>query len=91
MRLLGKYPLASVIMAASISVAAGTAASAQMLPGMSCADFEPLTNGMWRPTHPITIRGPNGQASMDPGASFGTGASFMGVNLAAMLDANCPH
>lgn len=49
--------------------------------------FQREPNGMWTCVKGITITGPGGEVGLGPGASFSHGAQFMGVNLAALLDA----
>lgn len=52
---------------------------------LTCQDFLDHSNGMWSPTHPITLGG----ASIGPGVSFGSGASFSGVPLGRLLNEQC--
>ena len=48
--------------------------------------FQRQPNGVWACTKPIKIDGPNGPMIIGQGASFGPGASFMGLDLAKELD-----
>jgi hypothetical protein len=48
--------------------------------------FERQPNGMWACARSVKITGPAGEMSIGPGMSFSRGASFMGVNLAEILD-----
>jgi hypothetical protein len=57
-----------------------------------CANFRHNSDGSWSPLRPITIRSGDTMATLAPGVSFGTGASFAGVDLAAVLSRRCvPH
>ena len=49
--------------------------------------FQRQPNGAWACVKPTQISGPNGSVSIGPGASFGRGVQFMGINLAEELDA----
>lgn len=50
--------------------------------------FQRQPNGMWACLKPLQISSPNGgSVSIGPGMSFGHGVQFMGLNLAAELDA----
>ena len=65
----------------------------QVLPSpFRCADFTRNSDGSWSPLRPITIKTGETTATLAPGVSFGTGASFAGVDLAAALNRQCvPH
>ena len=62
----------------------------QVLPSpFRCANFTHNSDGTWSPLRPITIRTGDTKATLAPGVSFGTGARFGGVDLAAELNRRC--
>jgi hypothetical protein len=67
------------------SVTAGSA-SAQNRP-LTCADFVRNPDGSWSPVAPVLIKG----VTMGPGVAFRPGVSFGGVDLASILERQCPH
>jgi len=67
----------------------GTAADAQEL---DCADFHRNPDGSWSPSRQMTIPNLNGgRVSMGPGVTFKAGEKFVGVDLGAVLDRQCPR
>lgn len=56
-----------------------------------CQCFQRNPNGTWTCLQAVTISGPNGQIGIGPGMTFSRGVAFMGVDLAAWLDDNCPN
>jgi hypothetical protein len=53
---------------------------------LACSDFKHNADGSWSPLHSLTIRG----ATMNPGASFNTGAYFNEVDVPGLLNKECP-
>jgi hypothetical protein len=60
-------------------------AVAQNVP-LTCADFVRNPDGSWSPMRPVTLNG----VTMGPGVKFTPGVSFGGINLAAVLNQQCP-
>ena len=55
-----------------------------------CGAFQRNDNGTWTSIDSATISGPGGGIiQIGPGMTFSRGVQFMGVDLAAWLDANC--
>ena len=54
-----------------------------------CANFKHNSDGSWSPLRPITISSGDTKATLQPGASFTTGATYGGVDLAAELNRRC--
>src|SRR6202166_713839 len=80
---MGQLPLTS---------AAGTPPQEVLPSPFRCSDFRHNSYGSWSPLRPITIRTGDTTATLAPGASFGTGATFAGVDLAGVLNRQCvPH
>jgi hypothetical protein len=65
----------------TLSATAPTLASLQL----ACSDFKRNADGSWSPLHSLTLR----DATMNPGASFNTGAYFNGVDLPGLLIKEC--
>jgi hypothetical protein len=63
------------------SVPAPTLASLHL----ACSDFKHNADGSWSPLHSLTVR----SATMNPGASFNTGAYFNDVDLPGLLNKEC--
>jgi hypothetical protein len=57
--------------------------------GVSCADFRHNSWGSWSPVRKATIVGPSGPFTVEPHEAFSLDATFMSVNLAAILDERC--
>ena len=53
---------------------------------LTCADFVRNPNGTWSPVHPVQI----GPVTMGPGVSFSPGVQFGGIDLASILNKQCP-
>jgi hypothetical protein len=73
--------LAILVMTASMS------AQAQSLP---CDAFQRTPEGVWQATRNVGIPGPGRTFNVNQGAIFKPGASFMGMELAADLEKECP-
>ena len=55
-----------------------------------CDAFRRNANGTWTSVRAVTIsREGGGQIQIGAGVTFSRGVLWMGVNLAALLDANC--
>ncbi len=55
-----------------------------------CDAFKKNPDGSWSSIKPVTISGPTGGSiKIGSGITFRKGVQFMGVDLAALLDANC--
>ena len=63
----------------------------QPAPSIPCDAFQKEPNGLWSPTRQVTISSPDGsmKISIGPGASFGPGVRFAGLDLYTMLEQNC--
>ncbi len=44
------------------------------------------SDGSYEPKQNITISGPNGKVSLNPGVRFRAGVKFMGIDIAEILD-----
>jgi hypothetical protein len=71
---------------AALALLISTGANAQ---GFPCQAFQMQPNGMLAVIQSVTMKGPNGQITVNPGASFGPGSLWMGVNLYALYQQNC--
>jgi len=56
---------------------------------VSCDAFRRNDNGMWSLTREITITTNSGSISLGPGASFGPGVRFLGIDLYSLLEQYC--
>ena len=54
-----------------------------------CTNFTRNSDGSWSPLRPVTIRSGDTTATLQPGVSFNTGATFGGVDVAAELNRRC--
>jgi len=56
-----------------------------------CESFHKNDNGSWSPTRQVTITSPDGsmRVTLGPGASFGSGVRFAGIDLYTLLEQNC--
>ena len=54
-----------------------------------CEAFKKNPNGSWTCIKPVTIKGPKGEIGIGVGMTFTRGVSFMGINLAELLDKDC--
>lgn len=52
---------------------------------LACSDFKHNADGSWSPVHALSVR----DATMNPGASFNTGAVFNDVDLPGLLNKEC--
>ncbi len=58
---------------------------------IDCKLFQRNQDGTWSPTQAVTIRNNAGmEISMSAGTSFRSGTSLSGVDIAALLDTQCP-
>ena len=73
--------------ALAFTLAATVAANAQG--SFPCQAFQMQPNGMLLVVQPVTITGPNGQASLNQGMSFGPGTAMMGANIYEMYKQAC--
>ena len=56
-----------------------------------CIAFEHNSDGSWTSVKTVTITRPNGEEiRIWRGMTFSSGGDFMGVDVAALLDQNCP-
>ena len=55
----------------------------------ACNAFRRNPDGSWTCLRPVTIKGPHGEVSIGPGASFQPGTQMMGLDVGAWLNANC--
>ena len=79
----GQLPLTS---------AAGSPPQSVLPSPFRCSNFRHNSDGSWSPLRPVTIRTGDTTATVAPGVSFATGATFAGVDLAAVLNRQCvPH
>lgn len=65
----------------------------QVLPSpFRCTDFTRNSDGSWSPLKPVTISTGDTKATLQPGVSVMTGATYGGVDVAAELNRRCmPH
>lgn len=65
----------------------------QVLPSpFRCTEFTHNGDGSWSPLRPVTIRTGDTKATLQPGVSIATGATYGGVDVAAELNRRCiPH
>jgi hypothetical protein len=75
----------SILTALCFAGLAPVAAIAQNAP-LTCADFARNPDGSWSPLVPVTI----GAVTMGPGVRFTPGVSFGGIDLASILNRQCP-
>jgi hypothetical protein len=61
------------------------AAVAQNAP-LTCSDFARNPDGSWSPVKPVNVNG----VIMGPGVRFTPGVQFGGIDLAAVLNQQCP-
>ena len=62
----------------------------QVLPSpFRCTNFTRNSDGSWSPLRSVTIRSGDTKATLEPGLSFNTGATFAGVDVAAELNRRC--
>jgi len=75
-----------------LTSAAGTPPQEVLPSPFRCSNFTHNRDGSWWPLRPITIKSGGTIATVAAGVSFGSGASFAGVDLAAVLNRQCvPH
>jgi hypothetical protein len=75
-----------------LTSAAGTPPQEVLPSPFRCSNFRHNSDGSWSPLRSVTIRTGDTTAIVAPGVSFATGASFAGVDLAAVLNRQCvPH
>jgi hypothetical protein len=56
---------------------------------IQCQSFERQPNGMWKIIQPVTIVSQGATISLGPGAAFGPGVIFAGINLYELLERQC--
>jgi hypothetical protein len=71
----------------ALTFAAGVPAYAQSLP---CDAFVRTPDGVWQATRNVGVPGPGRTFNVNQGAVFRPGSSFMGLELAAELEKECP-
>lgn len=54
-----------------------------------CSAFRANSNGSWTTIARVTIPGPNGQVTLDPGVTVTPGVAFNGLDIASWLNQNC--
>jgi hypothetical protein len=100
-KLVSRFALSVVVATASSSALAQTSPPAKPAPPqptalsetpatlaslhLACSDFKHNADGSWSPVHSLSLRG----ATMNPGASFNTGAYFNEVDLPGLLNKEC--
>ena len=61
--------------------------------GIHCEDFKQLPNGAWTPVRKVTITGPRGPFTVEPGIEFGLGpsghASMYDLKVGRVLNDQC--
>jgi hypothetical protein len=59
--------------------------------GIHCEDFRQMSNGAWTPVRKVTLKGPQGPFSLEPGQSIGieTGGHLFNVRIARILNDQC--
>lgn len=80
--------LALAIVTVLCAAAFGGAAQAQS--GLPCDAFVRAQDGTWQATRNVAIPGPGRVFNVIQGAIFKPGSSFMGMELAADLEKECP-
>jgi hypothetical protein len=79
--------LSAAVSAALLIASCTTTAWAQRDP--VCQQFRRNQDGSWTSTGSVTIENPSGKVGIGPGMTFTRGVGFMGIELAALLDAKC--
>jgi hypothetical protein len=72
----------------ALTLAAGAPARAQR--GLPCDAFVRTPDGVWQATRNVGVPGPGRAINVIQGAIFKPGSSFMGMELAADLEKECP-
>ncbi len=75
---------------AAFGLAVGLCAPAQAQSGLPCDAFVKNQDGSWQATRNVAVPGPGRVFNIIQGALFRPGASFMGMELAADLERECP-
>ena len=83
---------AGVLLLAASGVAAQPAAGP--LPtlksvGVTCDDFAPIGNGLWKVTHPFDLTNGTATVSLSPHDAYGPNDMIAGLPLAKMLASEC--
>ena len=78
------------VLLAIIAVAAVTGAPARAQSGLPCDAFVRTHDGVWQATRNVGVPGPGRTFNVNQGAIFKPGSSFMGMELAADLEKECP-
>ena len=71
-----------------IVASVGTQAFAQSA-GFPCDAFKVQTNGRLEVVRPVTITGPSGKMTLNPGISFGPEGLYMGANIFELYRKSC--
>lgn len=58
--------------------------------GFDCSKFARNDDGSWRVIQALEIRGPQGRIDFTPNETYTEGHEKMGLDLAKLLNANCP-
>lgn len=72
----------------ALTITAGVPAYAQS--GLPCDAFVRTPDGVWQATRNVGVPGPGRTFNVNQGAVFKPGSSFMGLELAAELEKECP-
>ena len=75
---------------AAVALAAGLSIQAHAQSGLPCDAFTKNQDGSWQATRNVAIPGPGRVFNVNQGALFKPGGSFMGMELAADLERECP-
>jgi hypothetical protein len=82
----GSAPLPNTAPVKSVGAQAQSKATANSL---TCSDFQRNPDGVWTPSHVLTLRRPGLSVTLKPGEVFGAGTTIIGLPLADMLDKQC--
>ena len=58
--------------------------------GFDCSKFARNEDGSWRVVQALEIRGPHGRIDFTPNETYTEGHERQGLDLAKLLNANCP-
>ena len=79
-----RKPLSTLAALSLAGLTPGAAVAQNAL--LTCSDFARNPDGSWSPVRPVFING----VTMGPGVRFMPGVSFGGVDLASILNRQCP-
>jgi hypothetical protein len=74
----------------AIVLAAGVSSNALAQDTSLCPSFQKNADGSWSAMHNVAVPGAGRVFHVQEGAQFRPGMSFMGLDLAAQLDHDCP-